>query len=109
MIFDESPGAVPAAPENAGLFSCVVLPLIGFLTVTAGVTRGTVHDIRAGVEIRRARGADRAHLEGVRSIDKRGVPLRALAGEPWRTVKAAFERARTKRRNEANNCGRLLA
>ena len=49
VIFDESPGAVPAAPENAGLLSCVVLPLTGFLTVTAGATRRTVHDMWAGV------------------------------------------------------------
>jgi hypothetical protein len=49
VIFDESPGAVPAVPENPGLRSCVVLPLIGFFTVTAGATGGTVHDMRAGV------------------------------------------------------------
>jgi hypothetical protein len=49
VIFDESPGAAPAAPEKAGLRSCVVLPLIGLLTVTAGPTRRTVHDIWAGV------------------------------------------------------------
>ena len=74
VIFDESPGAVPAAPENAGLFSCVVLPLTGLLTVTAGGTATYGPRYVGGGQIRRARGADRAHVEGVRSIDKRGVP-----------------------------------
>ena len=49
VIFDESPGALPAAPENAGLLWSVVLPLTGLLTVTAGATRRTVHDMWAGV------------------------------------------------------------
>ena len=47
--FGESLGAVPAVPENDGLLSCVVLPLTGLLTVTAGATRRMVHDMWAGV------------------------------------------------------------
>ena len=49
VILDESPGAVPAAPENAGLWLFVVLPLTGRLNVTAGGTVSTVHDLWAGV------------------------------------------------------------
>ena len=108
VIFDESRGAVPAAPEKAGLRSCVVLPLIGFLTVTAGATRGTVHDMCAGVRSAAPDGADRAHAEGVRSTDKRGVTVRAFAREPRRAVEAAFELGSGKRRTEADHRGRLL-
>ena len=49
VIIDESPGAVPAAPENAGLLLFVVLPLTGLVNVTAGATVSTVHDAWAGV------------------------------------------------------------
>lgn len=49
VIVAESPGAVPAAPENAGLWLFVVLPLTGLLNVIAGATVATVHDASAGV------------------------------------------------------------
>lgn len=48
MMVDESPGAVPAAPKNAGLLSFVVLPLSGLLNVTVGAAVSTDQDARAG-------------------------------------------------------------
>ena len=36
MIVEESPAAVPAAPENAGLLLLSVLPFAGLVNVTAG-------------------------------------------------------------------------
>ena len=36
MIVEESPAAVPAAPENAGLLLLSVLPFAGLVNVTLG-------------------------------------------------------------------------
>jgi hypothetical protein len=47
LIVEESPGVVPAVPENAGFVLCVVLPLTGRLNVTAGRTVPTVQDLWA--------------------------------------------------------------
>src|SRR5437763_645606 len=49
VIVDESPGAVPATPENAGLLVFSLLPLAGVLSVTAGGAESTIHDACAGV------------------------------------------------------------
>ena len=49
VIVGESPCAVPADPENAGLSSCVVLPLLGVFNVTTGGAVSTLHDACAGV------------------------------------------------------------
>jgi len=46
-ILEESPGLVPAVPENAGFVLCVVLPLTGRLNITAGRTVSTVQDLWA--------------------------------------------------------------
>src|SRR5215471_4965158 len=44
LILDESPGAVPADPENDGLLLFVLLPVTGSVNDTAGVSMSTVHD-----------------------------------------------------------------
>ena len=49
MTAEESPGAVPASPENGGFVSLVVLPLPGLVSVTAGGSVLMVYVAWAGV------------------------------------------------------------